>query len=169
MADKELVRRTLENLQNEFRKSFPPAGLKAVRADLAAAPDKAVEKAFDYYVLNGRFPSPQNFRDQVLHEAKMIAAAETRERESDWNRTKGAKKEGDVEGIRAAGSIFTREQQDELGRESVKAILQMLKSTVPRQDKLDLFKDLDTKFPGIGWAKEGMLLRQFWLKKGLLG
>jgi hypothetical protein len=153
MADKELLRRILESLQNEFRKSFPPAGIKAVRPELLAAPDKALEKAFDYYVLNGRFPSPQNFRDQVLHESKLIAAAETRERESEWARTKGV---GDLEkprrDLERQASIFSRQQQEELAKDTLSLIKNICCGNFTRVDRIKQHAGLATKYPSVGFA-----------------
>lgn len=161
----EMATQIIKFLHKEFGKKFPEAGLELVWSDLIAAADHDLEGAYNYFVLNNRFPSPQQLKDQVLLQAKLAAAKATSEREDEWNKTKGG---ATREELNRAGSIFTKQQQEAIGRDAVSLLKLIISGTLSKEQIVEQHADLADKHPGSGFAytakeqKDLLKVREHW-------
>lgn len=154
----QMASEVVKRLKAQFGKSFPEAGMKLIWKELCEANDKALEDAFDFFVLNNRFPSPQQLKDQVTTHSKLIAAKAAADREDEWNKTKGGATRKELE---RSGSIFTAEQRDEHGKAASMCLVAM-GSDRSRKAKLEFFRMMEDRYPGIGWGMEGVRLQKHW-------
>lgn len=153
----EMATSAVRALVDNFKRNFPKDGMKAIWPELIRQPEKAIAAAVDSICLNrSSIPSPAQFLEAVKNESKLIAAKETRQREIEWAETKGGET---PEQIRKQGSIFTREQSDAHGRHALQA-LRLMMSPASREDKLECFRVMESQYPGVGWALEGMRLEK---------
>lgn len=150
---KEMATQVVVELKGQFKKSFPEAGMKLVWSDLVAAQDMALAGAFDYFVLNNRFPSPQQLKDQVAIETKKLAAEQSARREKEWEAKK--EKRNDPDHLKIAA-------RDEHAKFALQGIALMRRTDKTREEKLDFFRMMDDRYPGVGWGIEGARLKGFW-------
>ena len=150
---KEMAARVVTMLKEQFKKSFPEAGMRLIWPEIVKAEDKAIEGAYDYFVINNRFPSPQQLKDQVAVESKRLGLVRSDRRESEWNNQKEKRGEGPRLELSA---------RDEHAKAAVMCIKTMYRPDKTRGEKLELFKVMDDQYPGIGWGVEGMRLKGFW-------
>lgn len=156
---KDVAQFVCEHLESEFKKKFPPAGLKLVIKDLVAASDKSLEKAFDHFVLSNRFPSPDQLRERVMFEGKLILAAESRERESEWHKQKGGATRQELD---KQPNIFNSQQATEYGRRAVIALKLTVNPDIPRKTVVEEILQMDRDYPGRGYGNVAEELRQKW-------
>lgn len=146
-------------LAKQYGRNFPKEGVQRVWPDLVKQPDKAMEAAYDWFVVNSTYlPSPAKLLEQVQKEAKRIYAEEAKTREQEWARQKGGETRRELE---RSGSVFSREQSTAHGRHAIEAIRLML-SDASRSDKLECYRVMEANYPGVGWGLTGARQQKEW-------
>lgn len=147
---KQMAVEVCNRLEKEFKRSFPAAGLKLITGELVAASDNALERSFDHFVLSNRFPSPEQLRDRVHFEAKLILAAEARERESEWHKTKGGATRDELD---KQPNIFKTFQPTAHGRRAITVMKLTINNNIPRSVVIEDLREMDKEYPGYGYGE----------------
>lgn len=156
----DMVHYVLDGLVKQYKRQFPKEGIQKVFPDLVKQPDKALEAAYDWFVLNSAYlPSPAKLLEQVDKEAKRIRLEEAKQRDQEWNREKGGETRGQRD---KAGSIFSAEQSSKHAQFSLLMIKGLISGKMDRAMFLEGFKEADKMFLGMDWALNGMQLDKHW-------
>lgn len=100
----------IAQLQKEYKRDFNKAAVDKIFPELVKEPHKAMEIAFDHFILNSAYlPSPAQLLTKVQAEGKRIRLDEAREREEKWKKEKGEDEHGRVEG----STFLSKQQRDE--------------------------------------------------------
>ena len=148
---RDMAKYLVEQLEKNFSRKFPKAGIEKVWPDMLKESSQAMEAAFDYFALNSAFlPSPAMLLSKVQAEGKRIRMEQTVQAE----RAEKAKE------IASDGNALERAARDEHAKFAIQGIAMMRRTDKTDTEKLEFFRIMDERYPRFGWAKYGMLFQK---------
>lgn len=155
----ELIRRFEPSRQ--VQKSFD-AAFNVIFADLLTIHEDAIEPALKRLKTSTNYlPSAEKVLQAFKAEGKEVAKNATSRREEAWNRQKGG---ADRRELDKAGSFFsTQEKADEHAMAGMMCLKAQM-TDKSHTDKLEFFKLMENRYPGIGWGLAG-IDQQKWYEK----
>lgn len=61
---------------------------------------------------------------------------------------------------------MTPAQQEEHAKFAMMGLALMRRDDKTREEKLDFFRTMEGRYPGVGWGREGASLKRFWEREG---
>lgn len=136
----------IAQLQKEYKREFNKAAVQKIFPDLVKEPHKAMEAAFDHFILNSAYlPSPAQLLAKVQAEGKRIRMEETKEREESWKKQKGEDQNGRVDGP----TILSKAQHTEFAR-NAHTVLMTVVERGNCQDAVDGCMMMANMYPHVG-------------------
>ncbi len=149
----ELFKSCVKTIQVNLGREYAKDGINKVWQAVKDDPDQAMMNAGDWVLLNYvSLPPPAKIMEAIKAEAKKIKLEESRNRESVWE----AQKEKRSEGPMLAANVR------DLHSDMAHMCMKLMSSKEPRETKLDAFRHMEQKFPGVGWLEEGVKLDKYY-------
>jgi hypothetical protein len=152
---KEFLEHSLKELQKTFSKIFLKSALEKISPLLLKEPDRAMELAFDYFILNSAFlPSPAQLLERVQMEGRNLRMEQGKRIEDEQRQ----RKREEIE----QGSILTRKFGSQMGRDwqALMAVI-LAEPKTPWPKIIDNCWEFNAKYPGLNfdqlahdWSKE---------------